>query len=69
MHWTQQAGDCNYWHKGDIRHRLFNAGELAIEAFETRVWTGRHPDDPNRMKSVPIPDEIVRALKGEAKPA
>ncbi|MCB1540754.1 MAG: acyl-CoA thioesterase [Rhodoblastus sp.] len=53
----------------DIRHRLFNAGELAIEAFETRVWTGRHPDDPSRMKSVPIPDEIVRALKGEAKPA
>ncbi|MEZ4669189.1 MAG: GNAT family N-acetyltransferase [Anaerolineae bacterium] len=26
MHWTQQAGDCNYWHKGDIRHRLFNGG-------------------------------------------
>ena len=53
----------------DIRHQLFNEGELAIEAFETRVWTSRHPDDPNKMKSSPIPDDIVRALKGEAKPA
>ena len=53
----------------DIRHHLFNEGELAIEAFETRVWTSRHPDDPNKMKSAPIPDDIVRALKGEAKPA
>lgn len=26
MRWTKQAGDCNYWHKGDIRHRLFNGG-------------------------------------------
>lgn len=26
MQWTQQVGDCNYWHKGDIRHRLFNGG-------------------------------------------
>lgn len=26
MQWTQQAGDCNYCHKGDLRHRLFNGG-------------------------------------------
>jgi mycothiol synthase len=26
MRWTKQAGDCNYWHKGDIRHRIFNGG-------------------------------------------
>lgn len=26
MRWTKQVGDCNYWHKGDIRHRLFNGG-------------------------------------------
>ena len=49
----------------DIRHQLFNGGDLAVEAFETRVWTGRHPDDPERIKSAPIPEEIVRALKGE----
>ena len=26
MRWTKEVGDCNYWHKGDIRHRLFNGG-------------------------------------------
>lgn len=26
MDWTAQVGDCNYWHKGDIGHRLFNGG-------------------------------------------
>jgi 4-hydroxybenzoyl-CoA thioesterase len=32
------------------------------------VWTGKHPDDPNKMKSAPIPDEIVARLKGELPP-
>ena len=47
-----------------IRHQLFNADAPAVEAFETRVWTGRHPDDPARIKSTPIPDEVVAALRG-----
>jgi 4-hydroxybenzoyl-CoA thioesterase len=49
----------------EIRHRLINGGDLAVEAFETRVWTGKHPDDPTRLKSMPIPDEIVAALKSD----
>ena len=24
MHWVRQKGDCNYLHKGDIGHRLYN---------------------------------------------
>jgi 4-hydroxybenzoyl-CoA thioesterase len=48
----------------DIRHQLFNRDELSVEAFETRVWTGSDPDDHTRLKSMPIPDEIVRALRG-----
>ena len=24
MQWVREAGHCNYWHKGDIGHRLFN---------------------------------------------
>lgn len=43
----------------DMQHRLFKGGELAVEGFETRVWVGRHPDDPARMKSKPIPQEIL----------
>ena len=52
----------------DIRHQLFNGGDLAVEAFETRVWTARHPADPAKLKSAPIPHEIVARLKGEAPP-
>ena len=51
----------------DVRHRLLRADSvLAVEGFETRVWVGRHPDDPARIKAQPIPDEVVAALSGTA---
>jgi 4-hydroxybenzoyl-CoA thioesterase len=46
----------------DVQHKLFNAGELAVEASETRVWTIRHPDDPTRLKAEPVPREIIARL-------
>lgn len=46
----------------DIEHKVFRDGKLAIEAHETRVWTGRDPDDASRIKSVPLPGELVEAL-------
>ena len=39
--------------------KVFKGEALAIEAFETRVLVGRHPDDPDRLKSAPVPSEIV----------
>ncbi len=33
-----------------VEHRLFKDGQLCVEGFEKRVWAGRHPDDPGRMK-------------------
>ncbi|MCE1236137.1 MAG: acyl-CoA thioesterase [Hyphomicrobiales bacterium] len=50
-----------------IAHRLLKPGPdgaeiVAIEAWEARVWVGRHPDDPTRMKSRPIPEEVIRRL-------
>jgi len=42
----------------DIQHQVFKGEDLAIEARETRVWVGRHPDDPDRIKSQPIPEEV-----------
>lgn len=48
----------------DVEHRLLRAGELAVEGFETRVWTARDPADPGRLRSRPIPAEVVAALKG-----
>lgn len=42
----------------DIKHRVFKGDDLAIEAWETRVWVGKHPDDPEKIKSQPIPEEV-----------
>lgn len=47
----------------DIRHRLTKDGNLAVEGFETRVWVGRDPADPDRIKAKPLPEEIVAKLK------
>ena len=49
----------------NVHHRLINAGVLAVEGFETRVWVGKHPDDPARIKAQPIPQavkDLVAAL-------
>ena len=46
----------------DIEHRVTKDGELAIEASETRVWSARDPDDPSRIRSLPIPEDLRRAL-------
>lgn len=46
----------------DIEHKVYKDGKLAIEAHETRVWTGRDPENPQHIKAVPIPEEVVAAL-------
>lgn len=39
---------------------LLRDGEcLAIEGFDTRVWVGRNPDDPDRIKAQEVPPDIV----------
>ena len=45
-----------------ITHLLKNNGVLAVEGFETRVWTGRDPADPSKIRSQPIPAEVVEKL-------
>jgi 4-hydroxybenzoyl-CoA thioesterase len=47
----------------DVGHRLFNAGSLAVEARETRVWVGRHPDNPSRIKSQNIPQDVIALFR------
>lgn len=46
-----------------IRHHLANAGTLACEGLERRVWAGRHPEDPRGMKATPIPEELAHRLR------
>jgi hypothetical protein len=44
---------------------------LALEGWETRVWAAAHPTEAHRMKSVPLPREVIRRLsvakKGQAR--
>jgi 4-hydroxybenzoyl-CoA thioesterase len=47
-----------------IEHRLSKAGVLAVEGFETRVFVARDPDDPEKIKSQPIPPDIAARLTG-----
>ena len=49
----------------EVEHKLFNAGALAVEGYETRVWVGRHPDDPSRIKSQAIPQEVIALFRGD----
>jgi 4-hydroxybenzoyl-CoA thioesterase len=42
-----------------VEHRLSKDGALAVEASETRVWVTQDPDDPLRIKSQPIPREVI----------
>jgi len=41
-----------------LSHAVVNAGRRAVEGYEIRVWAHRHPEDPNRLKAMPIPPEI-----------
>lgn len=49
-----------------IEHRLAKAGALAVEGFETRVWAVRDPNDKTRIRSQPMPAEVVARLTGGA---
>jgi 4-hydroxybenzoyl-CoA thioesterase len=43
----------------DVQHRITLNNELCVECFDTRVWAARHPDDLEKIKSKPIPQEVI----------
>jgi 4-hydroxybenzoyl-CoA thioesterase len=45
-------------------HRLLKGDTLAVEGTETRVWAGRDPGNPDKLKGMPIPAEVVAKLTG-----
>ncbi|MEX0591322.1 MAG: thioesterase family protein [Xanthobacteraceae bacterium] len=47
----------------DVQHQLMIDGELAAEGTETRVWAGRDPDHPEKIKAKPIPAEVIERFK------
>src|SRR5271170_7478443 len=42
-----------------VHHRLLKGAVIAVEGFEVRVWTGRDPTDPSRLRAQPIPRELI----------
>jgi 4-hydroxybenzoyl-CoA thioesterase len=45
-----------------IEHQIFKDGQLAVEGWETRVWVGKDPNNPEKIKSKPIPPNVVAKL-------
>jgi 4-hydroxybenzoyl-CoA thioesterase len=43
----------------EIEHRLSVGGELHVEGTETRVWAARDPNDPDKIKGVAIPPNVI----------
>jgi 4-hydroxybenzoyl-CoA thioesterase len=43
----------------EVAHRITIDGELAVEGSETRVWAGRDPNDPAKLKGLPIPAAVI----------
>ena len=46
----------------DLQHRVLKDEVLAVECSETRVWTKLDHTGPEKLKSQPIPEAVIRAL-------
>ena len=47
-----------------IAHKFFHKNVLLLEGREVRVWAAAHPTEANRMKALPLPQEVVQKLSG-----
>lgn len=47
----------------EVSHTVLNRGVRAVEGYEIRVWAQKRPDDPSRLKAVPIPEAIKAAFE------
>jgi acyl-CoA thioesterase FadM len=50
----------------EVTHRISIGGELAVEGSEIRVWAGRDPEDPAKLKGVPIPAAVIARFHAAA---
>lgn len=46
-----------------VKHTVTKAGVLALEGFETRLWTVRDPADSRRLKSGTMPAAILASFQ------
>lgn len=47
----------------DVQHRMWNGAELVADAHEIRVWSEGDPDDSSRLRSKPIPAEVIARFR------
>ncbi len=47
----------------EVSHTVVNGGVRAVEGYEIRAWAQRRPDEPDRLKAIPIPAEIRSAFE------
>jgi 4-hydroxybenzoyl-CoA thioesterase len=48
----------------DVQHRLTLDGALCVECFDTRVWVERHPTDEEKIRSKPVPKDVIAKFAG-----
>jgi len=49
-----------------VRHRLMKGDAMAIECFETRVWTAYPDGDPEKFEARAIPEEVKKRFGADA---
>jgi len=47
----------------EVRHVISIGGELAVEGSETRVWAAQDPNDPVKLKTLPIPAAVIERFQ------
>jgi len=47
----------------EVKHHISIGGELAVEGSETRVWAAQDPDNPVKLKGIPIPAEVMERFR------
>lgn len=45
-----------------IKHQAYVGDRLVAEGTEIRAWARQHPDDPERLQAVPLPEELRQKL-------
>lgn len=43
----------------DVEHKITIGGDLVVDGGESRVWTARNRDDPDKIGAAPIPSEVI----------
>ena len=47
-----------------VEHRIRNGDTVSVEGLETRCWTNPDQEDPERLRSAPIPAALIALFGG-----